>query len=376
MCQIGHLETRHKICEKAMKSVLILVLMCCLSAALLSGCQSVYVTSAKVYLQQNDFENAKKQLQEGLQINPKDAEAHYLLGKIYAQQDQYAEMLQEFDAALALNQKNKADIEKTKAKHFRDLFNEAVEKFNNKQPEEAIPLLKQAVLIAPEDREAWSLLSKSQIRLKQYVEGKTTLQKAISLDPQYTSLDDRVLLMEMQYNDGQQMEALNIAEEILGKDAANKDAIRVAAFSYNYLAMQEQDATKKAALQNKALDYYQKVLESQPDDADLVFNLGLLYEAMERYDEAIAQYERAFTLNPKDLEAVLHKAQIYLDRKNDNQKAIEGYQRALELDPDNAGIWNNLGVALIRAGEKTNDEALIKEGTTALKKAEELRGKQ
>jgi len=356
-----------------MKSAITFLLMCCLGAALLAGCQSVYVTSAKVYIQQNDLENAKKQLQEGLRTNPKDAEAHYLLGSIYAQEKQYPEMLQEYDASLALNPKHKADIEKIKEKHFRELFNSAVEKFNNKQPEEAITLLDQAVTISPGDRDAWALLAKSQIRIKQYDQSKTSLQKAIALDPQYSSYEERVLLMEMLYNESKQMEALNLAEDILQKDPSNRDATRVAAFCYNYLAMQEADGSKKAALQAKALDYYQKVLQGQPDDSDLVFNLGLLYEAMERYDEAIAQYERAWTLNPKDLEALLHEAQIYLDRKNDNLKAIEFYKRGLELEPNNAGIWNNLGVALIRAGEKANDEALIKEGTTALKKAEELR---
>jgi len=356
-----------------MKSIPVVILVCCLGAALLAGCQSVYVTSARVYIQQNDFENAKKQLQEGLRTDPKDAEAHYLLGSIYAQEKQYPEMLQEYDASLALNQKHKADIDRIKEKHFRELFNASVEKFNNKQPEEAITLLDQAVMISPADRDAWSLLSKSQIRVKQYDLAKTSLQKAIALDPQYSSFEDRVLLMEMLYNESKQMEALNLAEDILQKDASNRDATRVAAFCYNYLAMQETDGSKKTALQARALDYYQKVLLGQPDDSDLIFNLGLLYEAMKRYDEAIAQYERAWTLNSKDLEALLHEAQIYLDRKNDNQKAIVFYKRALELDPNNAGIWNNLGVALIRAGEKVNDEALIKEGTTALKKAEELR---
>lgn len=360
-----------------MKAVVAMLALGCLVAASLTGCSNSQITSAKIYLyQQNNLEAAKQQLEEALRINPKDAEAHYLLGEVYSREKQFPEMLQEFDVALTVSQKHKADIEKTKERHFRELFNGAVDNFNNQKSDSAaIEQLKLAMLISPGDREGWSLLAKFYIRASRYDEAHVALQRAIALDPQFQSLDERILLMEMNYNNGKIPEALNNAEELLRKDSANKDAIRVAAFCYNNLAMQETDQTKRAALQTKALDYYQKVLQNTPDDPDLIFNLGLLYEAMERYDEAIAQFDRAYALNPKDLEAVLHSGQIYLNKKNDNQKAIEAYKKALEIDPNKAGIWNNLGIAQIRAGEKANDEALIKEGTASLKKAEELRGK-
>ncbi len=165
--------------------------------------------------------------------NPNDAQAHYLLGEIYAKQKKYPEMMQEFDASLALSEKYRADIAKTKNSHFESLYNEAVENFNKKETDKTVEVLKTALLISPNDREAWSLLAKTYIRANRFDEGKETMRKAIALDPNMENLSDRILLMELYYNNHEYENALTSAEEILRKEATNKDAIKVAAFCYN-----------------------------------------------------------------------------------------------------------------------------------------------
>lgn len=346
-----------------MKTITVIFALVGLVALGLNGCQSMYVTSAKVYLQQNDLESAREQLELGLKENPNDAEAHFLLGKIYAQRREYSEMLSEFNMALSISEKNKDEIESVKKKHFRDLYNGAVEDFNSGKLDKAITELQNAVMLEPDDQAGWALLGKSYVRQEQNEEAIAALEKAVSLDPKFEQVEDRVLLMEIYYNTEHYEEALNSATEILRQDPANKDAIRISAFCYNALGQTE-----------KALEYYQDILKDQPDDPDLNFNLGLLYEKMARYDDAVAQFDKTIQLNPEDLEAILHCAQLYLEMKGDNLKAIEYYKMGLEVDPDNAGILNNLGVAQIRAGEEMDDQNLINEGTASIKRAAELKG--
>ncbi len=355
-----------------MKNAMIILALCALTAGIFLGCQSVYLTSAKVYIQQNDLENARLQLEEGLKQNPNDAEVHFLLGEIYSRQKQYPEMLREYDATLALNQKHKAEIEKTKEKHFRDLYNSAVENFNNKQSEQAIEKLKYAILINPQDREGWSLLGKSYVRLQQFDTATEAFNKAIALDPNYESLGDRVLLMQMYYNNKNNDEALKLAEVIMRKDPANIDAIRVGAFCNNERAVQESDPVKKLEFQNQAISFFKKVLETQPDNPDMHFNLGELYRAMERYDEAISEYELTFALNVKDTEAISRAAFLYLEMKKNNPRAIELYKKAVEIDPQNGSYWTNLGVAQIQEGTSTNSKELLEEGKKSLEKGKGL----
>jgi len=346
-----------------MKTLMTILTFGILFAVTLTGCQSVYVTSAKVYLQQNDLDNAREQLLLGLQKNPRDAQAHFLLGEIYARQKMYSEMISTFNASLAVNERYKSDIEEIREKHFRDHYNNAVEHFNNQRIDQAIEELRTVTLIDPGDQEGWALLGKSHVRNEQPEEAIAALTRAIELDPNFEKMDDRILLMEMYYSQEQFQEALNAAMEILRQDSANKEAIRMTAFCYNQLGLPE-----------KAIEYYLQALENQPDDSDLVFNLGLLYEQMERYDDALTQFHRAFELNPEDKEAILHCAQTYLERREDNLKAIECFKKAIELDPDNPEIWNNLGIAQIRAGQEGDDAVLIEEGKVSIQKAAELRG--
>ncbi len=345
-----------------MKNIVVALTILSLGLMVLTGCQSMYVTSAKVYLQQNDLDNATEQLQLGLKDNPKDAEAHFLLGKIYAQRKMYPEMLTEFDTALSLNKKYASEIESTKNKHFRNLYNNAVEQFNGDKLDKAAESLRTALVIEPNDLEGWALLGKTYIRQKKSDDALAALEKTVSLDPEFKMIDERILLMELYYNNERYEEALNSAQEIMRHDPNNEEAIKVAAFCCNALGQTE-----------KALEYYENILKDQPDNPDLIFNLGLLYESMERYDDAIAQFERAHELNPEDLEAILHHAQLCLEKTGDYLGAIECYKAALKISQDNPSILNNLGVAQIRAGNELDDQSLIDEGTATLKRAEELK---
>jgi tetratricopeptide (TPR) repeat protein len=320
------------------------------------------VTSAKIYLQQNDLKNAQEQLEQGLITNPNDAQAHYLLGQVYSKQKKFPEMISEFDATMALSDKFTADIEKMKAKHSRELYNSGVENFNAGNHEKAIKQLEMAAVVDPDDQEGWALLGKAYIRSEMVEESIAALEKAAELDPTYEKIDDRVLLMEIYYNEDRVQEALNLAMEILRQDQKNREATKVAAFCYNQMGQTE-----------KAFEYYTEIMKNNPDDPDLIFNLGLIYEGMERYEEAAAQFEKTYQLNPQDEIAYKKCGLIHLEMLKDNQKAVECYRLGLENFPDSPDFMNNLGIALIRAGQDADDQALINEGTEHIKQAAELR---
>ncbi|MGC8989449.1 MAG: tetratricopeptide repeat protein [Verrucomicrobiia bacterium] len=68
-----------------------------------------------------------------------------------------------------------------------------------------------------------------------------------------------------------------------------------------------------------------------------------------RNDEALQAYEEARTLLPQD-EDVYYNLGIVLTRLGRTEDAIKAYQRALELFPNYAEAHNNLGNLLLRAG--------------------------
>ena len=99
----------------------------------------------------------------------------------------------------------------------------------------------------------------------------------------------------------------------------------------------------------------EKALEYNPDNLDLYGYVAGCYHQMKEYGKAIETYEKILTLTDStDLE---RRAELITglgdtySEINDTIKAIECYERALELDPTNSGALNNYAYYLAQRGE-------------------------
>jgi tetratricopeptide (TPR) repeat protein len=86
------------------------------------------------------------------------------------------------------------------------------------------------------------------------------------------------------------------------------------------------------------------------DDALTHYNLGALLAATGRFDEAIAEYEKAVERDPFDPDTRTNLAAV-LVRKGKLAPASRELQRALELDPENVGALTNLGLVYAEQGQ-------------------------
>jgi Flp pilus assembly protein TadD len=88
-------------------------------------------------------------------------------------------------------------------------------------------------------------------------------------------------------------------------------------------------------------------------DAAAEYNLGNVFDRMDRWDEARTHYEQALAIDPFHARAMNNLA-IGLDQRGQSADAIRLFNRALQAAPDNAEFYSNLGTALIGAG-RLND---------------------
>ena len=98
-----------------------------------------------------------------------------------------------------------------------------------------------------------------------------------------------------------------------------------------------------------ALTPLQKFLNEKPDVAWAHFQLGYVYTALKRTDEARAEYERATALDPKMSEAFLNLG-ILLTAK-DSAAAVAPLHRAVDLLPAQSRPRFLLGLAEERSGD-------------------------
>jgi len=119
----------------------------------------------------------------------------------------------------------------------------------------------------------------------------------------------------------------------------------------NRLLVAAADAVKKQDFETAAQDY-QDYLSKKPDDASVHYNLGYTYTALERPDDAKAEYEKAIALEPANpqMEPAYRNLGMTLLAK-DPAAAIDPLERAAELQPQDAQAKWLLGTALERSGK-------------------------
>lgn len=94
-----------------------------------------------------------------------------------------------------------------------------------------------------------------------------------------------------------------------------------------------------------AVDALAKSLKARPKDYSALFNSGLYYEYLRKYDQAIAFYTQASSENADfahtgssnekaRAHAFHYRGRIYQWHKKDNAKAVADFTEALRLDPD------------------------------------------
>lgn len=99
-----------------------------------------------------------------------------------------------------------------------------------------------------------------------------------------------------------------------------------------------------------AIAAYDRALQIQPDLADTWNNRGVVLTRMQRYPEAIASYEQATTIRPNYPDAWNNRGVVLLELQK-YPEAIGCYEQAIQAKPDYADAWNNRGVAFSKMQE-------------------------
>ncbi len=112
----------------------------------------------------------------------------------------------------------------------------------------------------------------------------------------------------------------------------------------------------------ESVDILNKAFEIQEDSIATYYNLGQTYKAMERYDDAIKCFEHVLEKAPNDVLAHNHLGCIYALQDN-HIKALELFNKALRIDANHPIIHYNSAVSYealnrFEEAEKAYEEAL------------------
>lgn len=92
---------------------------------------------------------------------------------------------------------------------------------------------------------------------------------------------------------------------------------------------------------DEALAYYKLAETLDPSNINTRINVGTLYQQKGDYRTAIKAYESVLILYPDNVNANLYRAQCY-EKLGDEKTAHEGYKKVLSIDPENKIIKNQM----------------------------------
>jgi protein O-GlcNAc transferase len=95
----------------------------------------------------------------------------------------------------------------------------------------------------------------------------------------------------------------------------------------------------------EALESYDRVIALQPHLPKVHYNRALVLVALKRPEEALTSYDRALKVDPNYIEALNNRGIVLLELKRP-EEALANFERVLQLEPGTTQTLNNRGNAL------------------------------
>ncbi|MBL7070416.1 MAG: tetratricopeptide repeat protein [Candidatus Omnitrophica bacterium] len=247
----------------------------------------IHLNLAAAYIRDNQFEEAIAELNIASELAPDAVEPHAILALIYSLQDQPEAAGAAYESALKKASKlqpENIDIYKSLGQFYFQQGNFAA----------AAGIFRTVLELSVDDAEAHFYLGNIYYELDDKFGIETELREAVRLDPEYA-------------------EALNFLGYFLVEEGRNfKEASRL----------------------------IQKALKISPDNGAYIDSLGWLYFKQGKFKEALSQLRRSAELM-EDPIIYDHLGDAYF-AVGDQQKAIENWQRSLDLDPQQEAVKNKI----------------------------------
>lgn len=331
-----------------------------------------YAQLGSLYLGANKYEEAGELLLRALEQYPDDSRLRTVLGYLHLQKNRYDEAYAALDQVrmqtpetewpanpfflfnfLVAAQKSghleqAAEIlTSTYTDHPEVLSGYMISLLTEPSPvstENAIELLTAFRTLRPESAEALYYLMMVQAEQKEY-------RKAIETAQQFESLvhkngDTNLLSGQFYYQYAALHERtgqLETAEKLFFK-VIEMDEEPLAAAARNYIAYMWAERGEKL---DTGLKLVQESLNVDPQNSAFLDTLGWIYYMQGRYAEALTELKKAGALAAEDPTIWEHLGDTYL-KLGDRNKAIEHWEKALELDPQAEHIIERLELNGIR----------------------------
>ncbi len=327
---------------------------------------------AQLLEEKGETEEAISNLESCIKRNPNNAEVFLYYGTILRQKGRLNEARKAFEKALEINKfMSKAFyqlglLEKTKEnlEEARELFQKSIQLLPDDayahyqlgmtykdlgKIDLAIMEVKRATILHPTDSYGHSRLGQFYQQLNKYDLAIASYSMALSLKPKDAFVLEK--LAEVVASKGEHNKAIELFQDVLAGQ-----------FQQNVGTMMSLAKSLKVVGRWRDLqDLTSEILRLETDNYDAAFLMAYAIAKQGRLDDATNMFEALVANKNATYEAWLELGKLY-QASGQTDKAIVAFTKAANGAPDQAGIWNNIGILL-------SNQKLFAEALKAFKKA-------
>lgn len=330
-----------------------------LMLVLIIGCASEELTSAKLYIQQQDWDNAEIYLVKALAVEPENPEIPYLLGDlIYGRNMDWGKMNEMFDKALSLGadkvilQGGKVSdyVAQSQEKHWVTIYNKGISYFNEFRKsgegqdspilQDAIASFKTAIEVNPNSGQSYGILANCLFASGDSDGALEAITIGTAKDPGNFDLSMTAGKMFLAVDDKES--ALIYYKRAVDIDPTNSLATRQLAQTYYDVGDKEM-----------SLAIYEGAIAKETDNnlkADLYYNLGVLNMQLGDFQQAEDNFSMAYDFNPNDIDALRGIAQTF-ENAEKWSRAEYFYRKLIDIEPENPQHYRAMARVLLRQGD-------------------------
>uniref|UniRef100_A0A3B4FBQ7 PEX5-related protein n=2 Tax=Haplochromini TaxID=319058 RepID=A0A3B4FBQ7_9CICH len=232
---------------------------------------------------------------------------------------------------------------------YKDLpnaFEEGLKKSREGDLPNAVLLLEAAVLQDPHDSEAWQVLGTTQAENENEQAAIVSLQRCLELHP--NNLIALLALAVSLTNTGMRHDACEALLRWLRHNPKYKHLVK----GKTHLTGSPNSQRRMSHAPNlEVKELYLEAVQQNSDsiDPDLQTGLGVLYNLSGEFNKAVEAFNTALSVRPEDY-LLWNRLGATLANGDRSEEAVEAYTRALELQPGFIRSRYNLGISCINLG--------------------------
>tara|TARA_R100000935_G_C2840069_1_gene170455 strand:- start:1602 stop:3998 length:2397 start_codon:yes stop_codon:yes gene_type:complete len=295
-----------------------------------------FIESGMALMSEGEYDKARLEFRNAIQINPTEAEPYYQLSLIDEKKQNWKEMYANLRAAQSLDPDNPKIILKLGQ----------IEVVSG-QIQEALDSAEKVLAIEPDNIDAILLRANARMKQENFGQAQKDIDKALEIDE--SSLD-ALSYQVMIYKEARKYpEALNAAEKAL--------AIHPEAMPIKMIQLAIYDEQKNY---QKMESLYREIMLDYPDESWVVFSLvKLLNDGLNRHEDAKSELVKYINANENDTEAKL--VYIKLLDSQDADGAIDQLDKYIQQEPENIEFRFARVEMLIQQGKSTEAVDDLKE---------------